>query len=35
LQDHAHEEIAEAIVQPLDVSEHPHGRMVLTAGKAA
>lgn len=29
---HAHQELPEAIVQLFDVSEHAHGRMVLTAG---
>jgi|SRR5215469_10732927 len=29
--DHAHEEVAEAIVQPLDVRQHAYGRMVRTS----
>jgi hypothetical protein len=28
----AHEEVAEAIVEPLDVKQHSHGRMVRTTG---
>ena len=33
--DDTHQEIAEAIVQSLDVSEHPHGRMVRNGGRGA
>jgi hypothetical protein len=29
---HAHQKIAEAIVKPLDVSKHAHGRMVRSRG---
>jgi hypothetical protein len=30
----SHEEVAEGVVEPLDVRQHAHGRMVLT-GKAS
>ena len=32
LADDAHKETAEAVIEPLDVSQHAHGRMVLTVG---
>ena len=32
LTDHTHEKVAEAIIQPLDVWQHAHGRMVLATG---
>jgi len=28
---HTHQEVAEAVVKPLDVGENAHGRMVLAA----
>jgi hypothetical protein len=28
---HTHEEVAEAVIEPLDVGKHAHGRMVLRA----
>jgi len=31
---HSHEKISEAIVEPPDVREHAHGRMVLTWARA-
>jgi len=33
LADHMRQEIAEAIVQPLDVRQHPHARMVRSGGE--
>jgi len=31
---HPHKKISEAIIQPLDVRQHAHGRIVLTASIA-